>query len=360
MKILHIITSLQTGGAEKLMVDLLPRMKAKGVDVDLLLMDGTETKFRRQIEASGIKVYDLGKGGSVYSPLKLIKLIPYLRKYEIVHTHNTAAQLFAAIGSVFVLCSVVLCTTEHTTSNRRRGWKWYAPIDQWMYNRYKSIISISDKTQENLKKHLPLLKTKLLVIYNGIPIDDYIISERNREIDSKYADIVKIVMVAGFRYQKDHPTAIRSLLSMPNNYHLFLVGDGVEREKCENLVTDLKLNDRIHFLGVRSDVASILKSADISVISSHSEGFGLAAVEAMAAGIPVVASDIPGVAEVVRGAGVLFEKGNPDDLAEKIKGLISNKTFYDDTVAKCLTRARQFDISKMVDGYMKVYSEIIN
>ena len=103
MKILHVITSLRTGGAEKLMVDLLPRLKQKGLDVELLLFDGTDTPFRRDAEAAGIKVHDLGKGGSVYSPLHLFRLIPFLRKYDVVHTHNTAPQLFAAIGSV--VCS---------------------------------------------------------------------------------------------------------------------------------------------------------------------------------------------------------------------------------------------------------------
>lgn len=93
MKILHVITSLRTGGAEKLMVDLLPRLKAKGFDVDLLLFDGTDTPFRREIEAKGIRVFDMGVGGSVYSPAKLFKLLTYLKKYDVVHTHNTACQL---------------------------------------------------------------------------------------------------------------------------------------------------------------------------------------------------------------------------------------------------------------------------
>ena len=143
MKILHVITSLRTGGAEKLMVDLLPRLKQKGLDVELLLFDGTDTPFRRDAEAAGIKVHDLGKGGSVYSPLHLFRLIPFLRKYDVVHTHNTAPQFFAAIGSV--VCSVLLCTTEHTTSNRRRGWTWYASVDRWMYSRYRKVICIQRK-----------------------------------------------------------------------------------------------------------------------------------------------------------------------------------------------------------------------
>ena len=64
MKILHVITSLYTGGAEKLMVDLLPRLRDRGLDVSLLIFDGTDTPFRKAVERVGIKIYDLGKGGS--------------------------------------------------------------------------------------------------------------------------------------------------------------------------------------------------------------------------------------------------------------------------------------------------------
>jgi len=357
MRILHVITSLQMGGAEKLMVDLLPRFIKKGIDCDLLTFDGTMTPFREILELSGMKIFDFGKGINPYSIKNILRLIPFLRKYDVIHTHNTAPQLFVAIASV--LCPVVLVTTEHTTSNRRRGWKWYVPIDRWMYSRYKSIICISDKTKENLEKHLPNLHTNIFIIYNGIPIEDYSEAKDDELLKNDYHDCVKVMMVAGFRYQKDQPTVIRALLNLPENYHLFLVGDGVEREKCEQLTKDLELNLRVHFLGIRSNIPSLLKAADICVISSHWEGFGLAAVEGMAAGKPIVASDIPGVAEVVKGAGILFEKGNADDLAVKIRSLAENKTFYEQTVQMCRQRANKYSIDKMVDGYMNIYHKLL-
>ena len=101
MKILHIITSLRTGGAEKLMVDLLPRLRDFGNEVELLLFDGTQTPFYETLKKEGIKIHHLQIGGSVYNPLNLFRIIPYLKKYDIVHTHNTAPQLFVAIDKIF-------------------------------------------------------------------------------------------------------------------------------------------------------------------------------------------------------------------------------------------------------------------
>lgn len=355
MKILHVITSLRTGGAEKLMVDLLPRLKKKGHEADLLLFDGVDTPFRRAAEQAGVKVMDLGTGGSVYSPVKLIKLLPYLKRYDIVHTHNTAPQLFAAIGSV--LCSVVLCTTEHTTSNRRRDWKWYAAIDRWMYSRYRKVVCISDKTEENLRMFINSADKKFITVNNGIDVNEY--SAATPAVLDKSGNCSTVVMqVAGFRYQKDQDTVIRALALLPESVHLYLAGDGERRPELEKLVAELNIADRVHFAGIRTDVPAMLAAADIVVMSSHWEGFGLAAVEGMAAGKPVIASDVDGLREVVQGAGVLFPHADAAALASEIRRLADDPVRYAAVADRCRARARRFDISKMVDGYLEVYNSL--
>lgn len=112
----------------------------------------------------------------------------------------------------------------------------------------------------------------------------------------------------------------------------------------------------MHFLGLRSDVPRLLKSADIVVMSSHWEGFGLAAVEGMAACKPVVASNVPGLAEIVNGYGFLFDEGDVQKLREIIKKLFCDKPLYDEVAYKCLKRALDFDIEKMLQEYWEVYT----
>ena len=97
MRILHVITSLRTGGAEHLMVDLLPALRALGNDVELLVFDGTPTPFMRQLEEEGVTIHCLGFGGSPYHPKNILRLCKYMRRYDVIHTHNTACQLFAPI-----------------------------------------------------------------------------------------------------------------------------------------------------------------------------------------------------------------------------------------------------------------------
>ena len=197
MKILQVITSLSTGGAEKLISEIAPMLRDKGHQVDVLAFDGEDTAFKKALIDKGIKVYSFGKRCNVYNPLFIFRLAKLMKNYDIVHTHNTAPQLFAAIGSV--LCSVVLCTTEHNTSNRRRDWKWYAWIDKWMYSRYNKIICISNQAEDNLRNYLPKVKN-VCTIFNGVDINRF---HNAKPLDTLKCNKKVVAMVAGFRYQKD-------------------------------------------------------------------------------------------------------------------------------------------------------------
>lgn len=357
MKVLHVITSLRTGGAESLIAQIVPMMCTEGIEVEVALFDGTETAFKRRLASAGVRIHDFSIGGAVYNPLHILRLWKLMKRFDIVHTHNTAPQLFAAIGNV--LCSVVLCTTEHTTTNRRRDLWWYAPIDRWMYNRYRHVICISPDTETNLVKSLKTKRVHTSVIYNGIDISRY--------RDASPADLCKaadgcrvaLMQVAGFRYQKDQDTVIKSLCYLDEDIHLYLVGDGDRRKELELLVAEYGLGKRVHFMGIRDDVPQLLRATDFVVMSSHWEGFGLAAVEGMAAGKPVLASDVEGLRDVVAGAGILFEHGDPKALADKINELLADRTLYDDCVRLGRLQAEKFDIHKMVEGYIGVYKALM-
>lgn len=354
MKILQVITSLHIGGAEKLIVDMVPLYHEQGFQVDVLLFDGTDTPFKRQLQEKGVTIYEFGRGGSVYNPLYIFKLIPFLRKYDIVHTHNTACQLFAALGSM--LCSVILVTTEHNTSNRRREWKWYRLLDKWMYGRYQSIICISDKAKDNLCKYLGTNKN-IQIIYNGIDCRFY---STVQEDHSLRTGKIIVTMVAGFRYQKDQDTLIKALQYLPvGEYELWLVGDGERRMFLESLVKKLGLQDCVRFWGIRSDIAIILRSSDVIVMSSHFEGLSLSSIEGMSVGRPFIASDVDGLHEITKGAGILFPHEDEKALASVLHQLKEDKMYYQQIANQCMQRAFQYDIRKTVSAYLEVYNNLL-
>ena len=358
MKILHIITSLHTGGAEKLIVDIAPKLKNLGHTVDVLLFDGSNTPFKQQLTKLNVNILTLSNGGSVYNPLHICKLIPILRRYDIIHTHNTAPQLFAAIANLF--CRKKLITTEHSTTNRRRNWWWYKPIDRFMYNQYEKIICISDQAEKNLRSYLGKCRADIVTIYNGVDITKYASATASNELQIIAPNCRAIVMVAGFRYQKDQDTLIRATALLPQQFHTFFIGDGERKQQCEVLAQTEGIADRVHFMGIRMNIPELLKAADYVVLSSHWEGFGLAAVEGMCASKPVIVSNVKGLAQVVDGAGVIFDLGNAQQLASEILKLDNDPLKYKEIALSCLNRSCIYDISNMINKYNQLYIYGVN
>ena len=364
MKILHFITSLRTGGAERLVTDLMPRLKAEGHQVSVLLMDGTMTPLYEELSAAGVPVSALSCGWkAMRNPLLIFRLIAFLRRgrYDIVHTHNTSCQLLTAVASVFV--PVKLVTTEHNTSNKRRNWKWYKPLDNWMYSRYKHVICVGEETKNALLSHFHGLSTKVSVVLNGI--DTFKFTSASPAPDLISVKGRRIIMVAAFREQKDHPTLIKAMKLLPDDYKLLLAGgsetdaDRLYLEQCRTLVSDLELDRRVLFLGVRNDVPQVLAAADVVILSTHYEGgTSLSGLEAMAMGKPFIASDVDGVRSMVEDAGALFTCGDSAKLSSLIRRSCEDPDFARTIGAACRERAAQYDISRTIQGYLEIYSQL--
>lgn len=355
MKILHVITSLRTGGAEKLMVDLLPRLRTLENDVELLLFDGTNTPFYTELEQTGIKIYHLAVGGNVYNPLNIFKLIKFIKNYDIIHTHNTACQYFVPLAKLLSRAKCKLYTTEHSTNNRRRKYKIFKIIDEFIYSKYNVIISISIKATESLKNFIGDC-SNIITIENGVDIEKY---SQLTKIDFGKQDKI-ITMVAGFRVAKDQDSLIRAVSLLPNEYKLWLVGDGERREILENLVAELNLTERVKFWGICSDIPQILEQSHVVVLSSHWEGLSLSSIEGMASARPFIASDVDGLREIVRGYGVLFPHQDSESLANEIKLLCEDSKKYQKIAQSCQERAKQFDINIMAKKYNLLYHNVVS
>ena len=360
MRILHVITSLQTGGAETLVVNLMPRFRALGHEVGVVVFNGQRTALMERLEREcpECRIYRLGT--SYYNPWYIVKLARLMRQYDIVHTHNSSPQLFAAIANLF--CRKNLVTTEHNTNNRKRGNWFLAMIDRWMYPRYEKVICISDQAEENLRHHLKGRSNQsmddICTIYNGVDVEAI---HAAKPIEGLRSEKFVIVMVAAFRPQKDQDTLVRAMAKLQKEkYEVWLVGEGERKEEVESFVKKLGLSDNVKFWGVRTDVPNILKTADVIVMSTHYEGLSLSNIEGMAAGKPFVASDVEGIHEVTEGYGILFSHEDADALASIIQRLHDDRQYYQEVADRCYERAKQFDISQMVRKYNDLYFQMMS
>lgn len=362
MKILHIIDSLSSGGAEKLISELVPLLN-KHFETHVLLLTDKQDFFLEPLKRENINILCV-PFRKIYSPLNIFFIRKFIRKgqYTVVHSHLFPANYWTAMASKLIYKNKPkFITTEHSTHNKRREKFYFKLIEKFVYGCYNSVISISESTRQNLIDWLkPMNKNKFIVIENGICLEVFINAERyiKSDLDKRFSERTKLLcMVGSFSKQKDQATVIQAMKYLPKNVHLLLVGKGKLKHEHEKLAKEAEVDDKIEFLGARKDVPRILKTSDIVIVSSHWEGFGLVAAEGMAAGKPVIASDVPGLSEVVRGAGVFFEKCNARDLSHIILELLNNKVKYKKIADECLEKSNNYNIDRMVKDYMKVYNQ---
>lgn len=350
MKILHILTSLELGGAEKLLLDLIPAQKKEGIEVDLLVLDLKNEVFLEEYRKNGIEpiIPKCNNKKSLKNIFEIYKIIKN-GKYDIVHTHLIHAQIWTSIVSKFIKNKIFI-TTEHSTSNRRRGKKIFKLLDLFIYSSYEKIVAISDATEKNLLEWLKISEEKMEIILNGVSLKDFL-------GDIKRENNKKIVMVSRFHPAKDHITVVKALKYLPEEYNLTFVGEGETKERVEKLVEELKLKNRVTFLGVSKEIPKILKESGIAVQSSKFEGFGISALEAMASGTPIVASDVEGLADIVGNAGLLFKLENSEELAKQIFSL-ENKDFYMEKSKEGIERSLKFSIEESAKKYIELYKKL--
>lgn len=348
MRILHVITSLEIGGAQRLLSDLLP-LQVTSEDVTLLVYERVHNDFERTIEDAGIKILCLDEH-IFHNPGVVLRLRKIFRDYDLVHAHLFPTIYWASIAARGL--KVKLVYTEHSTSNSRRN-KWYfRPVERFMYGRYNRIISISQQTQDALTFWLKQDDERFVVINNGV--------DTKKFAAAKVPVIPKsLIMVSRFASSKDQETVIRAMVHIDKEATLRFVGDGENRKHCEDVAQELGVAERIQFLGSRSDIPELVASSYIGIQSSNWEGFGLTAVELMAAGKPVIATNVDGLKQIVEGAGVIFNVGNDSELAVRVNNLLVDRLYYHAMSESCQNRAKLYDIFLMSESYLKLYKSLL-
>ena len=356
MKILHVINRCSVAnGAAMVMQNIIEPLNRKGHQVDVLALVDITPSCGDTFEQIGCRYsYIMREGKSLYSPSLLWKLSQEMHKYDVVHAHLFPTFYWIAIAKMLFGYKGKLVFTEHSTQNNRQK-PYLRLLERFIYRRYNDIVAISDAVAENLSNHLKA-KFDIKVIPNGINVNFYKDhAPISRTEICVPEDAVVLTQVARFGPEKDQMTVIKAMELLPENYHVVFVGAGPLIEKHKEAVESLGLQNRVHFLGIRRDVAAIIRASDIVLAISHFEGFGLTAVEGMSSGKPIVASDVPGLKDVVKGAGLLSVPGNVKDLADKIKLLASDKQLRNDLVEKGFERAQIYSSIRMSEQYEEIY-----
>ena len=367
IKILYLITGLKTGGAEIVLYNLVKNINKKKIETVVVSIIPI-AEIGKKIQNSGIRVLSLNAKFK-YNPFIFFKLISILKKEkpQILHSFLFHSILLGRI--VGRICKVpIIISSIHSEY-----------IGGFLRNRLLQITDslddvvtiVSQKASETMLKSKTASANKLLVIYNGIDLNKFIFQDKKtreeirKELNLKKDDKVLISIGRLFK-AKGYPYLIEAIKILKSKYpdiKLLIIGEGEEKNKLETQTRELNLEKNKYFLGRKENVSNCLNASDIFILASLWEGFGLAIVEAMACGLPVITTNVGGIPEIIQDkiSGLLVDPKDSEILAQKIDYLLNLDA---DSRERLILKGRKiveqkFSLEKMITKYEELYYKLL-
>jgi len=363
IKVLEVINSLKIGGAELLLKNFVIEAKKNNqytVDVCTLYAN-SDVKNIEEIKKKNVRIWALDLKNK-YNPLSIIKIKNIIKReqYDIVHIHLFPSNAIVALSSLFLPNHIPYVLTEHSTFNRRRSVKIFKILDNFIYSRYSKIICISKSVQNSLIKWVPKIKEKIEIIPNGIPMNS---KSNNNPIIKKY----DVLFVGRLIQQKGINFLLEAVIILQKKYKKIIrgaiVGDGPLKKELIKMCEELKIKDSVEFLGLQRDVDQIMRSSRVLVLPSRQEGFGLVLLEAMKNKLPIIATNVEGIPEIITDGdeGILVPKENPKILANSINRILEDSELRDQFIQNAYKKVQDhYSIEKYAHNMFNLYSKMVS
>ena len=338
MKVLHVHRIGGIGGSERHLLTLLPALAERGVDVSFLGLDDPSRAPDPFYEALTVP-YERVAAPRDIDPLLATRVARAARRADIVHTHLVHADVYGALGARR------LVATKHNDDPFRAG--AFRFVERALAWRASRVIAITHALARFQIESVGLPAEKVEVIHYGL--DDLPTAWGANPPDSVPPNVRVLLAICRLEPQKGVDVAIRALREVPDA-HLVVFGEGPQRPELERMA-----DERVHLLGRVPDVAAWLRRATALVHPARWEGFGLALLEAMLASLPVVASRVSSIPEVVADGvtGLLVPPDDPAALAAAVNLVLADPGAYGEA-----GRARalaEFSVARMADRTLAVY-----
>jgi glycosyltransferase involved in cell wall biosynthesis len=318
MRILHTEWSDGWGGQERRVLSEMAGMAARGHD--LFLVTRPHSHLRREAEAQGIPVSTLPLRGPA-DLFSIHTLARWLRRWgvDVVNTHSGRDSWVGGLAARLARTPVLL-RTRHLNLPLRRSWR------NFVHRLPDRVVTCGDAMRRQLIEDCGFPPHQLVSIPTGVDFDRFVPRlsrpELRRSLGLK-ADDFLVLMVGIIRGVKRHELALRAMprvLETNPHAHLLIAGDGPMRADAERLTAELGLSKQVHFLGYRDDVADLMGAVDLLLLTSRSEGVPQAVTQALGLALPVVATAVGGVVELVKHerTGFLVPPEDADSVARAV------------------------------------------
>ncbi len=366
MKIIEAIYSNTMGGSETLALALANEFKARGHQCDMLTTFVGDGSFTPDLAKSEIDTYSADFHGTSIAKRLTVPAFLYRlfrrEKYDVVHCHHMAV-FFHCLRPARLAGIPKIVVTEHAHQHFS-GNRKLTNRSIRMGPKADTITVIHKELQQFFRDKIGIPENKLALIRNGIDTERHSPGPADsnvRKAIEKFGMHTIIGCVSRLHRDKDVPNLIRAFHKLAVDQYpdvgLVIVGDGPERALVESLVESLGLSQRVLLAGVQTNVSQWLRAFDIFALPSRREGVPLAILEALSSGLPVVATSVGGVPEVIDDTvGLLAPRENPQLFADALTTLLDDRVTRNEMARNARGRAVQdYSFSNMVDQYLAVF-----
>ena len=365
MRIVHINSAKNWAGGEVHTHLVCKELVARGYDVTLACRQGSAISEVFEKDGLTTVVLPLRNAIDVLSAYRLAK---YCRenRISILHAH-LGRDYWLAAWTKFFYPEVYVVFTRHVLIPLKNSL-----IHRWVFAQASTIIAVSHAVEQMVTKSGLVADDKIVTIHNGIDIDKFSqASPGNVRCELHTPAETKLIGIIG--HVSEHKGQDVLIKSMPSiiekdpSVRCVIVGgdfkDGVYVQELKALAKSLGVDEKVHFLGQRSDIPHLMKDLDVFVLASQEEPFGLVLVEAMAAGVPVIATNRGGPGEIIEEeiSGLLVPYGDIDQHSRMILKILSNQALADRLIKQAHQRGRSFfSVDIMMERLIRVYESLMD
>jgi glycosyltransferase involved in cell wall biosynthesis len=361
--VVHLIGSTGLYGAERWILALMCAMDKQRVRSTLVnLVDVEEEKSAvvQAAEQRGLDAFDFVTGGK-FNPFAATRLANWAREQQldIIHGHGFKSDLLGLLTATLAGCRVM--TTPHGWSlGKDRKLQFYEKLDRFSFRYMNMVCPLSPDLADGLTGSVD--HSRLRLIFNGVDIDEI---QEAESVQRSYPESYTIGYIGQLIERKDMPTLISALHILAkerDNIRLIVLGDGAKRVELREESERLGISGRVDFLGFRPDAAAWLKTFDLFILPSRLEGIPRCIMEAMAATVPVVVTDIPGNRNLVshKDTGLLYSVGDSRQLAECIAFMMDHPAEAQEMAIRGKRKVEEeYSSRKMAREYAEIYQELV-
>ena len=377
-EILFVVGTLEVGGTERHLAAIAPALVKRGWSISLYSIAGSGA-LRAEMQGKGVNVFvppfEAGHAPRIARLPQLMlaggDLLKRMRtlKPQIVHFFLPAAYLVGAPAAIFADIPVRIMS-RRSLNVYQRGYPFVQRIERRLHRKMTAILGNSRSVVRELSELEGVPANRLGLIYNGIDIARFTDAGTPAATRARLGlgpQTLTLVMVGNLIPYKGHSDLITALglasAKLPHDWRLLVVGrdEGIA-SALRAQATELRIDDKISFLDVRNDVPEILNACDIGVLCSHQEGFSNAVLEGMAAGLPMIVTNVGGNAEAVLDGetGIVVPPRDPEHLAAAIIRLADNPSLRTSfgSAARC-RMAEHFALERSIDDYDALYRALL-